>query len=717
MFATYQSSPQIAEAFRLGRVPAFDLVIADEAHRCAGPVSSDFATILDPQVIKARRRLFMTATPRYFTGRVVREAEEADFEVASMDDEAAFGPVFHRLGFAEAIELKRLTDYQVAVVGVDDATYHDWAERGRFVTMDGTEVTDARTLAGQIGLAKAMRKYDLRRTISFHSRVKRAREFSASIPDVIAWMPARQRPKGVLWATHASGEMPAGDRYVLLQHLGRLDESERGLLTNACCLAEGVDVPTLDGVAFIDPRRSEVDIVQAVGRAIRLAPDKTVGTVVIPVFIDTDEDPETALDGSAFKPVWDVIKALRSHDDELGEELDERRRQLGRRGQRPRHPDKIQLDLPARVGVDFARAFDVHLVEQTTASWEFWYGVLEKFVEREDHSRVPQSYRTADGFRLGTWINNQRRLKAADRLSADRTKRLEGLPSWTWTARDDQWEEGFDRLVTYVNEHGNARVPQSYRTADGFQLGTWVNTQRNQFEEGSFDPGRQRRLEELPGWAWNARDARWEEGFSQLKRYGARPPKTYVTPEGYPLGKWAARQRQWRAEDILDADRVRRLEELPGWTWDAIHDARWEAGYDHLLDYVKEYGDALVPLSYEAADGYRLGAWISQQRLRYGKNTLDADRVHRLEEVRGWVWNTVVDKWPEGFSRLQAYVELYGDALVPQSYVDDEGYRLGSWVGTQRAFQRKGTLAADRVRLLEKLPGWVWKAKSGPRRS
>ncbi len=137
VFATYQSSPQIAKAFELGRVPAFDLVIADEAHRCAGRVSSDFATILDAEEIKARRRLFMTATPRYFTGRVVQEAQEADFEVASMDDEAEFGPVFHRLGFAEAIERDLLTDYQVVVVGVDDATYRDWAQRGRFVTLDG----------------------------------------------------------------------------------------------------------------------------------------------------------------------------------------------------------------------------------------------------------------------------------------------------------------------------------------------------------------------------------------------------------------------------------------------------------------------------------------------------------------------------------------------------------------------------------------------------
>ena len=123
----------------------------------------------------------MTATPRYFTGRVVREAEEADFDVASMDDEARFGPVLHRLSFEEAIERDLLSDYQVAVIGVTDATYREWAERGRFVSLDGSKVTDARTLAGQIGLAKAAHEYGLRRVISFHSRVKRARDFSSSI--------------------------------------------------------------------------------------------------------------------------------------------------------------------------------------------------------------------------------------------------------------------------------------------------------------------------------------------------------------------------------------------------------------------------------------------------------------------------------------------------------------------------------------------------------
>ena len=351
--------------------------------------------------------------------------------------------------------------------------------------------------------------------------------------------------------------MPAGQRHALLQHLGRLDDGERGLLANARCLTEGVDVPTLDGVAFIDPRRSEVDIVQAVGRAIRLAPDKTVGTIVIPVFIDTDEDPEIALDDSAFKPVWDVIKALRSHDDELGEQLDELRRQLGRQGRRPRLPGKIHLDLPARVGIDFARAFDVRLVEQTTASWEFWFGLLEQFVERHGHARVPQSY-TVDGYRLGGWVSEQRTNHAKGTLDADRERRLEDLPGWTWDPSPTSGRRVSADSCDYVERHGDARVPLSY-TVDGYRLGEWVSTQRDNHAKGTLDADRQRRLQDLPGWTWDPHADQWEEGFSRLldyvERHGdARVPASY-TVDGYQLGQWVSVQRNKHAKGTLDADR------------------------------------------------------------------------------------------------------------------------------------------------------------------
>jgi predicted helicase len=345
VFATYQSSTQIAAAYQRGRTPMLDLAIADEAHRCAGREAGEFATILDSQRIRTRRRLFMTATPRYFTSRLRHEAGLLDVDIASMDDETAFGPVLHRLTFGEAIKRDLLSDYQVVVVGVDEETYRAWAERGELVTRDGETITDARTLAGQIGLAKAMRKYKLRRVISFHGRIKAAREFSADAPSVIEWMPAHARPTGALWSEHVSGTMTSDQRHRLLLRFRNLLPKERGLLSNARCLGEGVDVPSIDGIAFIDPRRSTTDIIQAVGRAIRKAPDKRVGTIILPVFL-TDEDPEQALEDSAFKNVWEVLKALRAHDETLGEELDELRRNLGARLSPPRRPGKIKLDVP-----------------------------------------------------------------------------------------------------------------------------------------------------------------------------------------------------------------------------------------------------------------------------------------------------------------------------------------------------------------------------------
>jgi len=707
VFSTYQSSPEIAKAFRLGRVPLFDLAIADEAHRCAGPVSSDFATILDHQHISARRRLFMTATPRYFTGRIVREAREADFEVASMDDEAAFGPVFHRLGFAEAIERDLLTDYQVVVVGVDDATYRNWAQRGRFVTIDGTKMTDARTLAGQIGLARAMHRYDLHRMITFHSRVKRAQEFAHSLPEVIAWMPTRHRPKGNLWCDYASGEMPAGKRQALLQHLGTLNEGERGLLANARCLAEGIDVPTLDGVAFIDPRHSEIDIVQAVGRAIRLAPDKTVGTIVIPVFIGTAEDPEIALDDSAFKPVWEVIKALRSHDDELGEQLDELRRQLGRWGGQPRLPGKIHLDLPVRVGIEFARAFDVRLVEKTSARWEFSYGLLEKYTAEYGTARVPVDY-VMDEYPLGQWASVQRGLYTKGQLTDDRRDKLESLPGWSWDVLSDKWDLWIGLMHQFVTEHGHAKVPVPYMVGE-YNLRSWVATQRGLYRRGELSEERIRELEALPGWSWDLLADRWNEYYDAVKAFATRLGHARV-PSGYvenrlPLGQWVAVQRQLyrqqRPRGEMSPERAALLEALPGWSWDPFTD-RWEKAYGVLVKFTDREGHARVPNEHRE-DGVYLGKWVKHQRTKRDK--LTNDQRKRLEALPGWSWDARTDMWHRKFALLQQFQKREGHALAPQGYVED-GVNLGSWVLTQRNTEK--TMSAERRALLESVPGWTW---------
>ena len=274
VFSTYQSSQLVAEAQQSAVIPGFDVAFADEAHRCAGKVSSAFGCILDSQKIKAEKRLFMTATPRVLSNRIKSRAEAEDIEVASMDDEGQFGRVLHRLNFSEAIERNLLTDYRVVVVGVDDPSIQiKIINRPLSSTGTGVE-TDYETLANHISLSKSVRDYDLQRIITFHGRVKAAKKFSEDHPKVVDWLLESSTGVKPIRAGYVSGRMTSLERNSKINGLRNLKEDEIGILSNARCLSEGVDVPTLDGIAFIDPRSSQVDIIQAVGRAIRKSESK-----------------------------------------------------------------------------------------------------------------------------------------------------------------------------------------------------------------------------------------------------------------------------------------------------------------------------------------------------------------------------------------------------------------------------------------------------------
>lgn len=594
-------------------------MVADEAHRIAGPGSSVFATVLDDNLIRAGRRLFTTATPRYFTDRVRREAGEAELEIASMDDEAKFGPVFYSLSFGEAIGRDLLSDYQVAIIGVDDPTYRKLAEQGVFVTGDGVEVTDARTLAAHIGLAKAMRDFDLHKTISFHSRIDKARKFASDFPDVVAWMPDDEQPDGELVTSHVSGKMSAGQRDIRIQQLGQLDDHQRGLLSNARCLGEGIDVPTLDGVAFIDPKSSHIDIIQAVGRAIRKTEGKTVGTIILPVFIDTEGDPDIALDSSAFKPIWSVLKALRSHDETLAEQLDALRRQLGRKGTSLKLPSKLHIDLPTSIGQGFADAFDVRLVESSTASWEFWFGLLEDFVGSKGHSRV-SSGENFDGFRLGNWLGRQRQSHHRRQLDQSRSQRLESLPGWTWDPYADVWDENYRRLAQIAEKTGTCAILQGFVTSDNVALGTWVTTQRQRWNQQALDSERADRLESIPGWTWDPVGDVWREGFEQLESFiaengHARVPDRYEQ-DGFKLGTWTRNQLRAHRNGWLDDGQIKQVESLPGWSWEGAYDDAWADGFARLAAFVAREGHAGVPAK-QLEGGFSLGGWVLKQRGAY----------------------------------------------------------------------------------------------------
>ncbi|OSQ48552.1 DEAD/DEAH box helicase [Marivita geojedonensis] len=638
VFCTYQSSDLIAQAQGDTSVPSFDLTIADEAHRCAGKADAGFASVLDGEKIRSNKRLFTTATPRIF-GKSVRDAAKArDVEILSMDDPEVFGPELHRLTFGEAIERDLLTNYQVVVVGVDEPMVAEWIDQGELLQFRPDIHTDARSLAAKIALIKAIRDYDLQRVISFHSRVNAAKQFSQEVSDIIELVPEVDRPSGSMWSDYVSGAMPTGERTRKIGKLKTLEDDQRGILTNARCLSEGVDVPALDGVAFIDPRGSQVDIIQAVGRAIRRSEGKKVGTIVLPVFIESGDNAEDQIEQSVFKPVWDVLKALRSHDEVLADELDNYRTEMGRKGAEKVEikPEKIVFDLPKSVNASFSEAIKVQLVEETTASWEFWFGLLSGYSRTQGHCNIPARYVDASGNRLGQFVNIQRTRREA--LLPERIEKLEALDGWTWAPFEDQWQMGFANLCQHVTQFGTANVEKAFVSRDGFKLGQWVHTNRQNERKGRLTAEKKRKLEKLPGWVWNTRRSKWQESFELTREYVAQGNSVYGIKGSHPfkgldVNKWIQKQRANRNK--LDDQQIQLLESLNGWAWNS-RDAAWERGYAELLAYINEVGNGSPKQKYISATGFRLGSWVNNQRSK--KNSLTNDRKNRLEALVGWRW-------------------------------------------------------------------------------
>ncbi|BBY53993.1 hypothetical protein MKOR_12440 [Mycolicibacillus koreensis] len=711
VFGTYQSLGALVDAHRSG-APGWDVVVCDEAHRTAGAAGKAFGRVLHDEHIPADHRLFLTATPRVHSAPAAGSKGGAQM-LASMDDEALYGPAVYTLSVAEAIRDKILSPYQVAVIGVSDAEIEAATSGIATVTVGGHRL-DADHVASIIALSKAAQQRGLHAVIAYFNSIRASREFVQAFQVVHA-----ARTLGGGTAEHIDGSMKLAHRG---QALSRLAAERTGLhlVSNARCLTEGIDVPVLDAVLFGQPRTSQIDVVQCVGRAIRRNPRSDApALIVLAVRIGDGQDPEAAVAEAGFTKVRQVIAALGDHDPRIEEAARTLSRDCGRDGNGPSDDDldsargMISLDIPQEL---LHNGFGLRLLlDHADQAWERGFAELSAYVDEHGHSRVPQSYVADDGYRLGKWVRNQREAYRNEKLSTDRVARLEALPGWAWNTLDDKWELGFAELSAYVAEHGHSRVPVSYVTADGYRLGRWVEAQRRAYRSGTLFADRIVRLEALPGWTWSDLDSKWEQGFAELSAYVAkhghgRVPARYVTADGYCLGQWVVNQREIYRSGDISTDRITRLEALHGWAWSDL-DSKWEQGFAELSAYVAKHGHSRVPQCHITADGYRLGQWVATQRRAYRNGKLPANRTARLEALPGWAWNTLDEQWERGYAEVQTYAAEHGHSRVPTRHVTADGYRLGNWVNVQRTAYRDGKLSADRVARLEALPGWVWDAR------
>lgn len=716
VYATYASlGLGTLERAHAAGLAAWDLIVVDEAHRVSGRIGKPWAVVHDNQKIPSLRRLYMTATPRLWQLGDEDQEQGAPGElVASMEDDpdGPFGSRVFTLTLSEAIDRGICAPYQVVCVDVTDTALQAAQLLG--AEARSAEVRGARLAALQTALVKASAEEGFRRTLVFHHVVKEAEAFAAGLPDVAAQLHASDPElyPATIWADWLCGDhKPLHRRRLLGEFADGIAADgtvvEKCFLCSVKVLGEGVDTKNCDSVYWADVRGSMPDLVQAVGRALRMQPGEgKMASLVVPVLLGPGETADNMLTSRAFGGLAKLLEALRAHDARIVETLAEQ--------QAPSRYKPVSKDESGK---------------STTGSGEGSGGVSApaKALLKFSTPRDPAA--------LAAFINLR-----------------------VLNPEHEHWRRGVEAAVIYAREHGNLRVPFTYRVPEGdeaegvgwpaslanFPLGQWTADARRFYTRGDMDQDRIPQLEKL-GMVWSHFDVAWEEGLSAARGWAAEHGHLLAplnaAHQGYKVGIWLKNQRAAarRAQDLeqrqaeglpvqswsgtLSEERREQLDGIdPSWcpTWPV----EWQRAFHLTRLHLEEVGGELPTepgvIVHRSED---LGRWVRAQRLGWDKLTsvqqwmceqvLGIEPASEAEKPKPR--RTQADKWALHLAAARQYYEREGHLQVPRKHVEtivgedqekrDVPLKLGAWVGNQRS--RAATLTPERIEQLSAI-GMRW---------
>ncbi|MEU4303680.1 DEAD/DEAH box helicase [Kitasatospora aureofaciens] len=619
VYATYASLERIVQAHQQFGLPTWDLLVVDEAHRTAGSEGKAWAAVHADDQVPALRRLYFTATPRIADDRKAKDgladlATDTDREgteqlpaLCSMDDETIYGPTVYTWTLGQGIEHGYLADYRVLVPVVTDEDLRDLLNLPAVADLRSQRSNeDLLRLALQVAVLRAVADLELRRVITFHSRVSGAREFAADLPAAAVLLKDADRPERI-WAKAVAGTNRLKDRRAAFAefkaHTGE-DGEECGILCNSRLLTEGIDVAAVDAVCFADPKSSVIDIVQAVGRALRQSYRQgKVSWVIIPVYLPTPligddtaaADPaevhdasaavkaeaDTEMEASSFRTIWRVLRALAAHDARVVGRITELRAhraqpalltteatdgeaaETGTAGEQPapvESPiDWLRIDA-RRHAARILQTVKLRAFNPRASEWQRMHAVAARF--HLEHGHLDPTDKTRHG-ELISWLDRQRYLNGQGLLDAARVSELDAL-GMIWSKHANAWERGYAYARAWAAHHGHLAIPATEKL-DGYAVGAWMRRQRKAEALGADQAAKLDALDEL----WRL-EPDWNRSYRRLLAYlaagGTHDGPANRTGLGddpaFRPGAWLRKQDKARSDGKLTEQQTALLDAL-----------------------------------------------------------------------------------------------------------------------------------------------------------
>lgn len=470
----------------------------------------------------------------------------------------------------------------------------------------------------------------------------------------------------------------------------RRDESGHiKILYTIDMLNEGIHVTDVDGVILFRPTVSPIIYKQQIGRALSAGSQKT------PVIFDVVNNIENLTSIGALEREFEEAVLCTGGTEQEKDELRQRFQII----------DEVR---------DCRELFE-RLNDALTVSWDGMYACAKAYYEKHGDLNVPGTYRTGEGYSLGTWILTQRAVRKGlqqGSLSEERIAKLDEI-GMLWSVREqDRWREYYGAAQAYARTHGHLCVPAAYVSPEGVKLGEWLSRlkiQRNRGGKSRYLTEERIALLDGLGMVWDADAYQWECNFKAACRYyeehgNLEVPSRYITPDGVNLGTWIQCVRRSYKKGRLDAESIRRLEAI-GMLWN-MEQAQWERQYRLAERFYHTHGHLDIPSAYVTEGGVQLGQWLQRMRQDYKKGALEKDRIERLERI-GITWDVLNDRWEMYYETARRFYREHGNLQVAPRYVSPEGIRLGVWIQRMRAQYKKEKLTAEQIERLESI-GMVW---------
>ncbi|MEN9442118.1 MAG: hypothetical protein RLZ33_2195 [Bacteroidota bacterium] len=676
IFSTYHSLPVIADAIN-GIDFKFDFTFCDEAHKTAGVGNNKFSLVHNNNLIPSKYRLYATATPRIVKESLKKKLGDDLKYAYDMNDPDIFGHEFHRMTFKDAIEENILVDYKIVAIGVNSDEMKEFIEQRRFIDKN----ISIDELANNYALEHVMQKYNAKHGLTFHSRVKLAQEF--------AYRHSQLFPETKTFSV--SGEQPTSHRNLILEEFKNSDKS---IVSNARCLTEGVDVPTINLVYFCDPKNSKVDIVQAVGRALRKKEGKKLGLIVVPIFHSKKENLENSISSGSFNNLLQVIRSLCDQDERLQDEIN--LIAFGKGKQKSNKIDIISSSFLEEQDKIILEGFEEKLrnslfdqiIEKSSNNWDLWFFNLKNYLE-SNNQEYPSKNDDKD---LYSWIASQRNRKKNGTLKNEELRKLHSI-NFVWSIVEWKWE----RMFSQFQEYSNDNVFPPCQEIDDHELVKWYKYQTNCIRENIILSKEQKRrfLSIDKKFEGPSSRKKWFEPFNQLVIFRQENPTKWPQYDRKnsssiesKLHVFCQKIRTRYRENNLGNFWFEKLVEL---------DFNFEGKADNWLQYWHDIKDKLEKNSSISVDelGVNAYSWISRNRKSYEEGTLTNFQNKKMEELK---LEQFFETWNQKFNKVKNWIDE--NNRFPSRELQPE---YSSWLLSQRIVFKNGNLSIDQIKKLKSI--------------